>query len=119
MLAALDVSAVMPPEPVLVLDQCYHGVHPSRVRQCLQPTVERVLNVPEPVAAFHGVTARADRARDLLELHPGDTSPGWQVVRRSGHLAWLRQPAGYLSCFFFKHFKILSTFLIYVFFKYL
>ena len=41
----LNVAAVMPPEPVLALDQCYHRIHPSRIFKRLESALQCLLYV--------------------------------------------------------------------------
>jgi AAA15 family ATPase/GTPase len=51
-LEALDVSGVMPPEPVLAFDELDHSVHPLRVLKRLESALERSLNIVKPVASL-------------------------------------------------------------------
>ncbi len=83
---ALNVAAVMPPEPGLALDELDHGVDPLRMVQALQSTLERCPYIAEPVAALHGITPEAGSPFNFSELGASLTVPGRQVVRWSGHL---------------------------------
>ena len=86
MFMTLDISAVVPSEPGLALDQCYHRINPERVLNCLQSTLERGPYIAEPVAALHCITAKTWGPLNLPELRASLAMPGRQVVSWPGHL---------------------------------
>jgi hypothetical protein len=100
-LHTLDVSGVMPPEPVLALDELDHSVDPLRVLERLQPSIKGRLYIVESISTLQGIAASANAAWDLDQLGASLARHGRQVVRWSWHLRRLRQAAGYFSCFFF------------------
>ena len=86
MLHTLDVSGVMPPEPVLALDELHHRIHPARVLERLQSTLQGLLYIVESISPLQGITASADAAWYLDQLRASLTRHGRQVVRWSWHL---------------------------------
>ena len=62
MLHALDGSGVVPPEPLLTLDELDHSVDPLRVLERLQPSIQGRLYIIKSISTLQGIAASTDAA---------------------------------------------------------
>ena len=80
-LQVLNVSCIMPAEPLLPFDYSYHCIHPQRWLHCFQSSILCSFDCwVSCIVTLQSVTHWTDAAFYFSKLRPGLALPGWQAV---------------------------------------